>query len=97
DRHSPSLHDALPILSVLSQSNKYVCAKCRSKIPIEDLEYIFVSQTSPFSFGKHRLEDRWSLLSENNKRLMVEHLCEELVVARESDRKSTRLNSSHVS
>jgi len=71
-------------MSVLSQSNKYVCAKCRSKIPIEDLEYIFVSQTSPFSFGEHRLEDRWSLLSENNKRLMVEHLCEEIVVARES-------------
>jgi excisionase family DNA binding protein len=71
-------------MSVLSQSNKYVCAQCRWKIPLDDLEYIFVSQIGSFSFGEHRLGDRWSLLSENNKRLLVEHLCEEIVVARES-------------
>jgi excisionase family DNA binding protein len=71
-------------MSVLSKSNKYVCAQCRWKIPLEDLEYIFVSQIGSFSFCEHRLEDRWSLLSENNKRLIVEHLCEEIVVARES-------------
>lgn len=71
-------------MRVLSKSNKYVCAQCRWKIPLEDLEYIFVSQIGSFSFGEHRLESRWSLLSENNKRLIVEHLCEEIKVARES-------------
>jgi len=71
-------------MSVPSQSNKYVCTQCRWKIPLEDLEYIFVSQTGSFSFGEHRIENRWSLLSENNKRLIVEHLCDEIEVARES-------------
>ena len=71
-------------MNVPSKSNKYVCTACRFKIPQEDLEYIFVSQIGSLSFGGHQLDERWSLLSDTSKRMMVEHLCEEIVVARES-------------
>jgi hypothetical protein len=71
-------------MNVPSKSNKYVCSACRFKIPQDDLEYIFVSQIGPANFGRHRLDERWSLLSDTNKRMIVEHLCEEIVVARKS-------------
>lgn len=38
-------------MNVPSKSNKYVCSTCRSKIPREDLEYIFISQIGSFTFG----------------------------------------------
>jgi len=71
-------------MNVPSKSNKYVCSACRFKIPQEDLEYIFLSQIGSLSFGGHQLDERWSLLSDTSKRMIVEHLCEEIVVARES-------------
>ncbi len=71
-------------MNIPSKSNKYVCSTCRFKIPQEDLEYIFASQIESLAVGGYRLGERWALLSDVNKRLIVEHLCEEIVVARES-------------
>lgn len=71
-------------MNIPSKSNKYGCSTCRFKIPQEDFEYIFASQIESFTFGGHGLGERWTLLSEVSKRLIVEHICEEIVVARES-------------
>ena len=71
-------------MNVPSKSSKYVCSKCRFKIPHDDLEYIFVSQIDSLRFGDNRLGDLWSLLTDATKRRIVEHLCEGIVVARES-------------
>ena len=71
-------------MNVPSNSNKFVCSQCRAKIPTDDLEAIFVSQLKPFSIGPQNLGEIWSDIGTTFKGLIVEQLCENIVVARES-------------
>ena len=71
-------------MSVPSSSNKYVCAECRSKIPAEDLEEIFASQLGAFLIGSTPISESWHSFTTREKSLVVEQLCDDLEVARES-------------
>ena len=67
-------------MTVPSKSKKYVCPKCRRRIPTEDLEDIFIAQSGAFVFAGQRLGDRWPSLSVPDKVLILEHLCEEILI-----------------
>ncbi len=67
-------------MSVPSKSKKYVCAECGSRILADDLEDIFIAQTGAFVFAGQRLADRWGSLSGRDKGLIVEHLCEDILI-----------------
>jgi len=71
-------------MNVPSSSNKYVCAECRFKIPAEDLEEIFVSQLGTFYIGSTPISESWSSFTTREKSLVVEQLCDDIKVARES-------------
>ncbi len=71
-------------MNVPSNSNKLVCPQCRAKIPTDDLEAIFASQLEPFWIGPQNLGELWSDIDATVKGLIVEQLCENIVVARES-------------
>lgn len=72
-------------MSVPANSHKYICAHCRSKIPADDLEAIFHSQLKPFAVkDEFDLFDVWNHLSAKEKRVIIEHICKMVVVARES-------------
>lgn len=47
-----------PKMYVLTASPKYVCPKCRNKIPIEDLEAIFQEQLRGFVVSKPEIESK---------------------------------------
>jgi len=71
-------------MTVPSESDKYVCSDCHTRIPAEDLEYIFLSQVETFRFGNFLLLEKWPSLRSDQKQRIIEHLCEEILVARES-------------
>jgi site-specific DNA recombinase len=58
---------------VFSRTPKYVCLKCRNKIPIEDIESIFRSQLEEFFISKEKVEKHLSsanlTLTEKKERL----------------------------
>jgi len=70
-------------MTIPSNSAKYVCTGCHAKILSDDLEFIFLSQIDSLQLG-YSLQEKWSNLSETNKQRVIEHLCERIVVARES-------------
>lgn len=77
-------------ITVPGGSLKYVCEKCRHKIPIDDLNEIFASQLSiveidspdPNSTKQEHLSDYWHILSNKEKRIIIESLCEKVVVGK---------------
>ncbi len=72
---------------VPSSSAKYVCRKCRRKVPISDLEAILHSQLWSLAFaGDADLGGSWSQLGQKEKRLIVEQICERIVVERDTIR-----------
>ncbi len=70
---------------VPGNSSKYVCTKCRHKIPTDDLEHVFHSQLKSFLVSEeYNLFESWPLLKPKDKRTIVENVCEKITVARES-------------
>lgn len=70
---------------VSSNSSKYICIDCRRKIPTDDLEEIFCSQLKGFPVsGDLDLFSFWQYLSQKEKRLIVEHICDRIVVERDT-------------
>lgn len=72
---------------VPSNLEKYVCPECRHKIPVEDLEEIFVSQLGkfPIELGNDSeiiLSDYWSDFTSKEKRIIVEQICEKITVGK---------------
>ena len=64
-----------------SNSPKYVCPQCRTKIPKNDLEDIFLSQLKTLSSSHERsLQSSWSQLSNQAKRKMLEATTERITV-----------------
>jgi site-specific DNA recombinase len=49
---------------VFCRSPKYVCARCRNKIPMEDLEYLFRDELQEFFVSKNKVQSH--LLSAND-------------------------------
>jgi|GEM_PF-7120641 excisionase family DNA binding protein len=70
---------------VPGNSSKYVCTKCRHKIPTDDLEHLFHSQLRPFIVSEaYNLFESWPHLKPKDKIAIVENVCEKITVARES-------------
>lgn len=77
-------------MAVPGGSSKYVCEECRHRIPIDDLNEIFASQLSiveidspdPDSTKQEYLSDYWHILSHKEKRIVIESLCEKVVVGK---------------
>ncbi|MEQ1763853.1 MAG: recombinase family protein, partial [Pyrinomonadaceae bacterium] len=62
---------------------KYVCVDCRHKILAEDLESIFLSQLSKFPSSEYEeIFELWSDLSAKERRIVVEQICERIVIDR---------------
>ncbi|MBA3353099.1 MAG: recombinase family protein [Blastocatellia bacterium] len=70
---------------VPSNSPKYVCLDCRRKILTNDLEAIFHSQLKSTQGTKDNdLYEQWDDLSQKERRLIVEQMCERIVVERDT-------------
>lgn len=70
---------------VPGNSSKYVCTKCRHKIPTDDLEAVFHSQLKPLVISEEcNLYESWPHLNVKDKRTIIENICEKITVARES-------------
>lgn len=75
---------------VPSNLAKYVCLDCRHKIPIDDLEEIFVSQLGgfliPIEENEHseeiNLADYWQYLSQKEKRIIIEQTLNKITVGK---------------
>lgn len=70
---------------VPTNSTKYVCKKCRRKIPVEDLNDIFESQLKKIELSSHKsnkkhLSDYWSFLTQKEKRIIVEQICDKITI-----------------
>lgn len=70
---------------VPTNSAKYVCVKCRRKIPVEDLNYIFESQLKSIELSSDKseeqnLSDYWPLLTQKEKRIIVEQVCDKVTI-----------------
>lgn len=60
---------------------KYVCSECRHKIPVNDLESVFVTWLASFD---EKLGMEWDTgFSETEKREIIEQICEQIVVGRD--------------
>src|SRR5699024_12883652 len=83
ESYTLSLHDALPILSVLSLELGRLLVKAPTKTKIEIVDAVTtVLHTNNFEIVR------------NEEEMLVERI---KIILIEQDRKSTRLNSSHVS
>ena len=70
---------------VPSNSPKYVCRVCRSKIGIDDLETIFQSQLKDITLSEtDNLFDQWPDLNQKDKRVIIEQTCNRIVVERDA-------------
>lgn len=70
---------------VPGNSSKYVCTKCRHKIPTDDLEHVFRSQLKQLIISEeYNLFESWPHLKPKDKITIVENICEKITVARES-------------
>ena len=68
-----------------SNSPKYVCIDCRHKILKDDLETIFQSQLKEFGEGQpENLYESWEFLTKKEKRILIEQICERIVIASRS-------------
>lgn len=70
---------------VPSDSQKYVCMDCRHKILMGDLEAIFHSQLKYLTeFENEGLYENWEYLSQKEKRILIEQICERIVIERDA-------------
>lgn len=72
---------------VPSNLEKYVCLDCRHKIGSEDLEEIFASQLIGFPVelandANIKLSDYWHDLTSKEKRIVIEQICEKIIVGK---------------
>lgn len=75
-----------------SNSEKYVCPKCRHKIRTDDLEEIFVSQLTGFLIPIEKegqteetsLSDCWQYLAGKEKRIVIEQILSKIIIGTES-------------
>jgi Recombinase len=64
---------------VPSNTEKYVCLNCKKKIGIDDLEEIFSSQLGNL---ENNLADYWEVLTNKEKRIIVEHTTSKLIIGK---------------
>jgi hypothetical protein len=74
---------------VPSSMAKYICLDCRHKIEAEDLEEIFALQLAgfPIDLGNNsgsNLSDYWQLLTSKEKRIIIEQICDKILVGKDS-------------
>ncbi len=72
---------------VSSGSSKYACSGCRRKIGESDLEEILHTKLGDRSiFETSELYDHWYELPAKDRRLLIEHMCDRVVVCKDSIR-----------
>ncbi len=72
---------------VPSGSEKYICIECRHKIPVDDLGVIFHSQLAAYVDTENEgLYEHWRYVSQKEKRVLVEQICERIIVGRNTIR-----------
>jgi len=71
---------------VPSNTPKYVCVDCRRKILTDDLEAIFHSQLESFRDSENHEDifEHWLDLTKKEKRILVEQICERIVIERDT-------------
>ena len=70
---------------ISSGSSKYACRACRRKIGESDLEEILHTKLSDKTiFETSELFDHWDELPAKDRRLVVEHICDRIVVGKDS-------------
>lgn len=70
---------------VPTNSSKYVCVKCRRKIPVEDLDDIFESQLDRVNLPSDKsqqenLSNYWPFLTQKEKRIIIEQICDRITI-----------------
>ncbi len=69
---------------VPSNSTKYVCVSCRRKILLTDLEEVFHLRIGGLNDAEYgSMHRQWHLLSQKEKRIIVEHICEKVIVRKD--------------
>ena len=72
---------------VPGDATKYVCVGCRRKILLSDLEAIFHSMIRELNdFQYDRIHAQWAVLTKKEQRIIVEQICESVVVAKDAVR-----------
>ena len=70
---------------VLRSTHKYGCADCKNKILADDLEAVFCSQLADLPHAEiGRLDTHWGDLTQKEKRILVEHICDRIVIERDT-------------
>lgn len=70
-------------MTVASGSPNYSCSSCRRKIPILDLEEVFISQLATAEPSDRQLtliQDLWPAIGHRDKRILIEQICSRIVV-----------------